>query len=461
MGMFRAGILSPLPVRVFTAEQVVDAFRYMQQARQIGKVVVSFDGANIVPQSLSTKHVQTRFNRDAAYLVTGGVSGFGLETARWLASHGAGQVILLSRRGVDTPGVEEAVNSIQALGAKAEVLAVDVTDRAALEKALQQKGLLPIKGFFHAAMVIDDALMANLDPERMTLVLQPKIKGAWNLHELSKKISLDHFMLYSSVTTYIGNPGQANYVAGNAWLEGLAVLRRAQGLPVTCIGWGPIGDAGYLTRNQAVKDSLASRLGAEPLTADAALQMLGRALATTQPNLAIADFQWSALARLLPSAQGTRFVSLPRHGDEAAGGAENLGDFRALIEGKSPAEVQALVAQLVTQEVSQILAVSAERIDPARSLHDLGLDSLMGVELALGLEKRFGIQVPAMMLNEGPTVERVTARIIERLATGEISGEEVSDLTATAISMAAQHGGSVSREVLETAVAEIEQKAEC
>ena len=286
----------------------------------------------------------------------------------------------------------------------------------------------------------------------------PKVKGAWNLHELTRERALEHFMLYSSVTTSIGNPGQANYVAANAWLEGLAVLRRAQGLPVTCIGWGPIGDAGYLTRNQAVKDSLASRLGADPLTAEAALRMLGRALAAPQANVAIGDFQWSALARLLPSAQGPRFASLRRHGDDAVGGAENLDDFRALIEGKSPAEVQALVAQLVTQEVAQILAISPERIDPARSLHDLGLDSLMGVELALGLEKRFGVQIPAMMLNEGPTIERVTARIMERLAAAAGGGEsDAGDLTATAIGMAAQHGESVSREILEAAVADIEK----
>jgi acyl carrier protein len=327
-----------------------------------------------------------------------------------------------------------------------------------LAKALRYTDLLPMKGVFHAAMVIDDALMANLDSERMSRVLVPKIKGAWNLHELTRDQPLDHFMLYSSVTTYIGNPGQGNYVAANAWLEGLAVLRRAHGLPVTCIGWGPIGDAGYLTRNQAVKDSLASRLGAEPLSAGGALRMLGRALAAPQANVAIGDFQFSALARLLPSAQGPRFTSLRRHGDDAAGGAVNLDNFKALIDGKSPAEVQALVAQLVTQEVAQILAVSAERINPARSLHDLGLDSLMGIELALGLEKRFGIQVPAMMLNEGPTVERVTARIMERLATADVSGEETSDLAATAFSMAAQHGESVSREVLEAAVADIEKE---
>jgi phthiocerol/phenolphthiocerol synthesis type-I polyketide synthase C len=460
MALFRNDILAPLPQRVFPAERVVDAFRYMQAARQIGKVVVSFDGAKIVPQSILPQNQAVRFARDGSYLVTGGISGFGLETARWLAANGAGQLILLSRRGISTPGAESAVLALNALGAEVVVLACDVTDRASLAKALQHEGLLPLKGVFHAAMVIDDALISNLDAERMSRVLLPKIKGAWHLHELTHDLALDHFMLYSSVTTYLGNPGQANYVAANTWLEGLAVLRRAQGLPVTCVGWGPIGDAGYLTRNAAVKDSLASRLGAEPLSAEGALRMLGRALAAPQANLAIADFQWSALARLLPSAHGPRFTALARHGDDAAGGAESLDDFRMLIEGKSPVEVALLVAQLVTQEVAQILAVSPERIDPARSLHDLGLDSLMGVELALGLEKRFGIQVPAMMLNEGPTVERVTARIIERLVASDVSGEETSDLTARAVSMATQHGESVSREVLEAAVAEIEQKVE-
>lgn len=458
MSLFRSGVLSPLPLRAFPAERVVDAFRFMQQARQIGKVVVSFEEAHIVPQTLLPQRQDIRFDASGAYLVTGGVSGFGLETARWLARNGAGQLILLSRRGADTPGGDEAIATLQSLGARVRVLACDVADRASLANALANGDLLPLKGIFHAAMVIDDALIGNLDAARMSRVLLPKVKGAWNLHELTRDLPLDHFMLYSSVTTYIGNPGQANYVAGNAWLEGLAVLRRAQGLPVTCIGWGPIGDAGYLTRNQAVKDSLASRLGAEPLSAERALRMLGRALLAPQTNVAIADFQFSTLARLLPSAQGPRFASLRRHGDDAAGGADNLDDFRALIDGKSAAEIQAIIAQLVTQEVAQILAVSPERIDPARSLHDLGLDSLMGVELALGLEKRFGIQVPAMMLNEGPTVERVTARIIECLASTESPDDESSELAAKISGMAAQHGESVSHEIIEAVVGDLEKK---
>lgn len=456
MALFRSGVLTPLPVRVFPAERVIDAFRYMQQARQIGKVVISFDGTCITPQKPQLQEPSFAYQPDRAYLVTGGLSGFGLETARWLASHGAGQVVLLSRRGEATPGATEAVASLQALGAKVLVIACDVADRESLAKALQHQDLLPVKGIFHAAMVIDDALIANLNPERMAHVLEPKVKGAWNLHELTRDLPLDHFMLYSSVTTYIGNPGQANYVAANAWLEGLAVLRRAKGLPVTCIGWGPIGDAGYLTRNEAVKDSLAGRLGAEPLSAALALSMLGLALEASQSNLAIADFRFSALARLLPSAQSARFTKLRRHADDAPNGTEGAGDFKSMIEGKSPAEVQVLVAQLVTQEVAQILAVSAERIDPSRSLHDLGLDSLMGVELALGLEKRFGIQIPAMVLNEGPTVERVTARIVERLASGDAPSEEVGNLSANVRNMVAQHGERISGEVLQAVVADIE-----
>lgn len=455
MALFESGALSPLPAQVFPAERVVDAFRYMQQARQIGKVVVGFERAHIVPRPLAKPGEVIRFSRDAAYLVTGGLSGFGLETARWLARRGAGQLILLSRRGRATPGAEEALNSLQALGAEVIVQACDVTDRAALRAALKVSGSKPLKGIFHAAMVIDDALMANLSPERMRRVLFPKIKGAWNLHEISLEEEIEHFMLYSSVTTYIGNPGQANYVAANAWLEGLASFRRGRGLPVSCIGWGPIGDSGYLTRHQNVRDGLSNRLGADPLRTDAALAMLDKVLAMPQANLAIADFQFVTLSKLLPSAKGPRFIALRRENSETPGNAESLDDFRALIEGKTRGEAQIVVARLVTQEVAQILAIAPERIDPARSLHDLGLDSLMGVELALGLEKRFGIQVPAMMLNEGPTVDRVTERILERLFTvGEVS-ESTHGLNESAAELAALHGVSLSSEVIAATAAEV------
>lgn len=458
MTLFSEGQLFPLPLRAFPAEQVVDAFRYMQQARQIGKVVVSFADARVNPQQLLPGPSSPRFKAAASYLVTGGLSGFGLATARWLASNGAGRLILLGRRGPATPGANEIRSSFSALGAEVDIVSCDVTDAVALQQLLATiPAEKPLKGIFHAAMVIDDALIPNLNADRMHRVLDPKIKGAWQLHRQTQGMDLDHFLLYSSVTTYIGNPGQANYVAANAWLEGLAILRRAAGLPVTCIGWGPIGDAGYLTRNTAVRDGLSSRLGAEPLSTEAALRMLGKALLLQPTNLSIGDFSWSTLARYLPSAQSGRFARLRQMAADEGMDACSQDDFQALIVGKTPEEIRHIIRQLVSQEVAQVLAISPERIDPTSSLHDLGLDSLMGVELALGLEKRFSIQIPAMLLNEGPSIERVTDRILERLLGEQEESAEPEDVNAVAQNIAVRHGEVLSSATLDQIVADLEQ----
>lgn len=451
MALFREGVLSPLPWRAFPAVRVVDAFRVMQQARHIGKVVVRLTDA--IPQFERPAEPQSalRFEKDSTWLVTGGLSGFGLESARWLAARGVGQLVLVGRRGLETPGAKEAVDNLQAGGVKVQVVACDITDRLALGIAFERirKTLPPLKGVLHAAAAFDDALIANLDAARMDGVLRPKLLGAWNLHQLTVDIPLDHFVLYSSVTTFIGNPGQANYVAANAGLEGLAAMRHAMGLPATCIGWGPIGDAGYLTRNEAVKDGLAQRLGRVPLTAAEALDQLDRLLNPDAGSRAVANFEWSVLSRLLPSAPSARFTALNRSVKDG-GVAEDSMDFRMLIAGKSAAEVTDIVRNLVTQEVAQILSISPDRIEPGRSLHDLGMDSLMAVELALGLEQRFGIQLSVMMLNESPTAERVTTRIVEKLLGGTDEAVSLTGIMDSVVeSIAKQHGEAITREEVE------------
>ena len=449
MAMFREGILFPLPYRVFSANHVVDAFRAMQQARQIGKVVVLLDGAKVALEPAQIGTPKVAFSTDSVWLVTGGLSGFGLESARWLAQRGARYLVLVGRRGVDTPGAAEAVNALEAMGVRVTVVACDITDRVAVQSMLAdiRRDGPPLTGILHAAMVLDDALIANLDANRMRRVLAPKMLGAWNLHSLTMNIGLEHFILYSSVTTSIGNPGQANYVAANASLESLAALRQTLGLPVTCIGWGPIGDAGYLTRNQAVKDSLSARLGAEPLNAHDALAVLDRLLlSNSNTTTTVANFDWPTLSRLLPSSQSPRFESLRRQAGPTSETNADGEDIHTLIAGKSADEVRIIIQSLVTWEVAQVLCVGADRIDPTRSLHDLGMDSLMGVELALGLEKRFGIQLPAMMLSEGPTVERVAARIVDRvMGDGDQSEAESDDgMNSVVAKLVAQHGEDIS-----------------
>lgn len=452
MTLFRNGALFPLPYRVFAADRVVEAFRTMQQARQIGKVVVTFDGAQVAVETTEPVIAPVEFKRDANWLVTGGLAGFGLASARWLAERGVGHLVLVGRRGLQTPDAAQAVRELEALGVEVKVVACDVADRVAVQSMLRdmRRNCPPLTGILHAAMVLDDALIATLDADRLHKVLAPKLLGACNLHSLTLDIPLEYFVLYSSVTTFIGNPGQANYVAANAALESLTALRRGLGLAATCIGWGPIADAGYLTRNQAVKDSLTARLGAAPLPARDALSALDYLLANNAGMTAVANIDWSTLLPLLPSARGSRFDTVRRQtGPRADTGGECV-DIHGLIAGKMAEQVQEIVQSLVGQEVAQILCIGADRIDPRRSLHDLGMDSLMAVELALGLETRFGIQLPAMMLGEGPSVERVATRIVARLLGAddqdEASGGDRLDVAVN--TLAAQHGEEISADDL-------------
>ena len=447
MALFREGVLTPLPCRVFSAARVVDAFRLMQQAKHIGKVVVSLADARPPLERSAAALRPLRLAKESTWIVTGGLSGFGLESARWLAKHGVGHLVLAGRRGLETPGVREAVDELVAAGVNVQVAACDMTDAEAVVQMVERTRRIfpPLKGVLHAAAVFDDALLQNLDATRMETVIAPKLLGAWNLHLATLDVPLEYFVLYSSITTIIGNPGQANYVAANASLEGLATMRRQQGLPGIFIGWGPIGDVGYLTRNETVLDSLAQRLGKPPLIAAQALAQLERML-TQGTSLAVANFDWNTLARLLPSANSHRFSILNR-GLKNNGLLEDEANFQALIAGKSPEEVTVIVQQWVVHEVARILAIGADRIDTTRSLHDQGLDSLMAVELALGLEQRFGIHLPVMMLNESPTTEKVAQRIVEKLL-GNVDEQDAAHGTVDAMVqvVANQHGESMLAE---------------
>jgi NADPH:quinone reductase-like Zn-dependent oxidoreductase/acyl carrier protein len=444
--LFRDGVLTPLPFRVFNANRIVDAFYEMMEARHIGKVVISLDNAKPrIQQPVDTPQPLT-FDSASTWLVTGGLDGFGLESARWLAGRGAGNLVLIGRRGTKTPGALQAITELVDQGVNVVPYSCDVTDAKALSAIISQvcKTMPPLTGILHAAMVIDDQMIVNLNVQGIDSVLRPKLIGAWNLHSLTLDIPLKYFILYSSITTAIGNPGQANYVIGNSSLEGLAQMRRHMGLPATCIGWGPIGDTGYLSRNTAVRNSLGMRLGKAPLSAGEALNQLDRILAREDNVcLSVAQFDWGVLSAVLPSAASSRFAVLNESLSDTSI-LEKSTDFSALLTSKAPEEISGIVRNLVIQEIAQVLLIKTDRIDEHSSLHDLGLDSLMAVELALGLEQRFGIQLPIMMFNESPTAARVTACIIEKLI-GETS-ENVDNSAETLIhDVLSKHGDEMTQ----------------
>ncbi len=461
MALFHDGVLAPLPYRNFTADRVVEAFRCMQQARHIGKVVVSMeDGPPTIRAATMPKAPDLPVSAHKTWLVSGGTAGFGLATAQWLVGRGVKHLALIGRRGVDTPGIQQALERFAEQGVQVVVLACDIANEAAVHKTIASlKTSMPVlEGVVHAAAVYDDRLIANLDEQSLNTALDAKLGGAWNLHLATLDIPLSHFLLYSSITTSIGNPGQANYVAANAGLEGLAAMRRAGGLPATCVAWGPIEDAGYLTRNEAVRDSLAKRLGRPPLLAAQAMDQLPMAMLSSNAVLTVANFDWHALVGSLPSSQSPRFEVLNRDYNESSqrAGAE---DLRALIAGKSAEEVSAVIRQMIIEEIAQVLCIKPERIEPGKSLHELGMDSLMAVELALGLEQRFAIQLPVMMLNDAPTADKVTARIVEKLMGEDDDSKDGSSVGDQVAALAQQHGEEVSAEELEDIASQVNSLA--
>lgn len=416
MGLFQSGVLRPLPHRVFPAQRIQEAFRYMQQSRQIGKVIVSFEGETLKPSFPSQVATRLKLNPEASYLVTGGLSGFGLKTAAWLAEQGAKTLILLSRSGQAPTEDQAALLALQAQGICLVSYACDVSDAVALAKVLTevQAKLPPLAGIIHAAMVLDDLIVRNMTADSFRKVLAPKMLGAWNLHQLTAGLDLEFLVLYSSITTYLGNPGQANYVAANLFLESLADYRRERGLKATYVAWGPIADAGYLTRNEAVKDALQTRLGGAALSAQQALTVLGQVLQSEQTGVAVVNWDWGVLQRVMPNARSAKFSELQRavtNGDEA----DQAKDIHELIAGLNPEATHALITELLLAEVGHILRLSADKLSADKSVFDLGMDSLMGMELVLAIEERFKVRLPVMALTEGATVSRIAEKIVAQL----------------------------------------------
>ncbi|MDJ0750984.1 MAG: type I polyketide synthase [Woeseiaceae bacterium] len=469
MQLFSDGALKPLPYRAFAAADVVDAFRYMQQSRQIGKVVLSFRDRLPAAPELGRVEQQGRLQlpADATYLVTGGLSGFGLQTAVWLAGLGARHLVLVSRRGEPDDEGRAAVESLRAQGVDVRAVACDVTDRAALTTLLQDidASLPPLRGIVHAAMVIDDGLLNGLSVQQLESVFAPKILGACHLHELTLSHQLDFFVLYSSATTVFGNPGQANYVAANSYLEALAEARRARGLPAICVSWGAISDVGYLARHTDIRDALTSRMGGGALLSNDALAILERLLLSDTSGLAVLDLDWGTLRRFLPSSSAPKYQLLARCADATEGDADLSADIRRWVEELSPEALHDALADLLKREVGGILKIDPERLDEERSLYDLGMDSLMGLELVSAIEVRFAITLPIMAMSEGLTIAKLVERMVRQLRGADESGDDDMVLqveqagVAHSQDIAAEIGADDAREMAAEIAAAVDAEA--
>jgi NADPH:quinone reductase-like Zn-dependent oxidoreductase/malonyl CoA-acyl carrier protein transacylase/acyl carrier protein len=453
MALFAEGELHPLPYHVFEASNVVDAFRYMQQARQIGKIVIAYqNGISPVHTPRPSIRKNLVLPAHASYLVTGGLGGFGLRTAQWLVSKGARNLILISRSGPASEEAKEALARMQEQGVKVHAASCDITDKEALSALLVDTAATfpPLRGIVHAAAVINDGLIRNMDAAQIRSVLAPKALGAYHLHAMTLGTPLDFFILFSSATTLFGNPGQGNYVAANMALEALAKKRRAAGLAATCVRWGAIEDVGFLARNEHIKDALQSRMGGSALHSILALDILERMLVADRSSLGIMELDWKALARFLPSANTPKFSELAQHASDSDGGEDSAETIQRMLEELSEADLLTALIEILKKEVGEILRISPDKIDPTRSLYDMGLDSLMGVELVVALESRFGTRLPVMTLSQNPTIAKLGEQIVRQLKAGDAidAAADDNEMLAQVEQLALQHGAEASAEAI-------------
>ena len=411
---FEAGTYHPLPHTLLMASRETEAFRLVAQGRHIGKVVLSLDDPELRVEKSAGAGMS--FLPEATYLVTGGLGGFGLVVAQWIVDRGGRHLILLGRSGAASAETQAAVRELEARGARILVAAADVTDPNELAPVLDEKrtGMPPLRGVFHAAMVLDDGILLQLDRERFSRVMEPKVAGVWNLHQLTLDRDLDHFVMFSSVSSWVGTPGQANYVAANAFLDAFAYARRRSfGRPALSINWGRLDEVGYVSRHPAISEILGRRgfLGFSPRQAMIGLDHMMR---RPEPQIGFLRIDWSASAQVLGNLSMARRMSVLFGELSQEKNAEDEGArVREALRAARPEERGDILRDYMRHQVARVLGTAAAKLDLTRPLNQMGFDSLMAVELKNHIDTDLALSLPTGVLMEEPTVEALATAVLD------------------------------------------------
>lgn len=351
-----------------------------------------------------------RFKADGAYLITGGLGTLGLKTARFLAENGAGQVILVGRKGADE-NARETLNFIENLGTQVRVVRADSGDETAMRGVLAQiaAGNFGLKGIIHAAGLLSPCTLAELDRDRLHSVLAPKVRGAWTLHSLSLDLALDFFVLYSSVSSVLGTASQAHYTAANGFLDGLADYRRSLGLPALSINWGPWQGGGMIDSDTAqhIADS-----GFNALSPSLALTLFGRLLASGQSRVAVLDADWPRLKSLY-EARGRQPLLEQLGHTRSTESTETSAVINALRDLPQRDRFDYLVSRL-QEQVGIALRFDGNNLpDPKRGFFDMGMDSLTAVELKERITAQLRLPLPPSVVFDYPNAEALAAHLLE------------------------------------------------
>ena len=410
--LFETGALSPLPLRAWDIRQASDAYQLLSHARHVGKLVLT------VPRPLDPA---------GTVLITGGTGVLGMMLARHLVTrHGARNLLLISRKGQAADGAAAIESELTALGASVRIESCDAADRDSLHALLAEiPSEHPLNAVIHAAGVLHDAVLAAQTPRHLDSVLRPKIDAAWNLHELTASADLSAFVLFSSAAGVLGSPGQANYAAANAFLDGLAQRRRQLGMPGVSMAWGwwaqETGMTGHLDERDRAR---MSRNGFVPMSSAEGLALFDAAL--WQPRSLVVPAQFNLVTIRSGSAVGAlppifrRLIRATRRSAEPAGAIEASSDLLQRLAAMSKSHREQELLKIVRSNAAAVLGHdSDDAVAADQEFKELGFDSLGAVEFRNRLKSVTGLKLPTTVVFDHPTSAALAQHLAQALDINE------------------------------------------
>ena len=411
MERLSAGELKPLVHSRWPLAEAGAALRFMRSARHLGKIVVT-----------TPPLVRGRLRQDRTYLVTGGLGGIGCAVAGWLADRGAGTIVLNGRRPPD-PEAQEAMGALRARGVTVRVELADVTDSAAVDEMLARidRELPPLGGVIHSVGVLSDGALGNQSWERFEQVLWPKVLGGWHLHRATADRNLDLFILFSSRVGVMGNPGQANHAAANAFLDQLAAHRRALGLPGQAIAWGAWSEIGEAAEQRERIERQRAALGGRWFTPQQGLRALDRLVRQDVTSSVVMSMDWSVFQEAVEDRPPLLEELLSASPEAEADSPALADDLISRLQETPAAEREGLLVSFLQQELQAVLRLPSAPA-PTVGFFDLGMDSLMAVELRNRLNRAFADEYVASntVVFDYPAIDVLARHLAEEL--GEIGG---------------------------------------
>ncbi|NEQ65235.1 MAG: SDR family NAD(P)-dependent oxidoreductase [Symploca sp. SIO2D2] len=401
------GLLQPPPMKVFPLEEVVDAFRYLQQAKHIGKIVVTQ-----TQLADATTQKPLSFRADASYLITGGMGGLGLLVANWMVSKGAKHLVLLGRRVPNDTAVKK-IAQLEIAGAQVVVEKADVSDGESMRGVWQriEESKRPLAGVIHAAGMLSDGVLQNQSWSSFEQVMTPKVKGGWHLHQLSQNQPLDFFVLFSSIASLLGSSGQGNHSAANAFLDSLAHYRRARGLPGLSIHWGAVSQVGEAAERGA--DIRVYKQGMGAISPTQVLESLELLMSGSDVEVGVVPIEWSQWQERV-----AKWPFLADWQEKTTAIAKNKTQDNYLLEqikSASQSELEKILVAHIQNEAARVLAIKNYQIDIHTPLNQMGLDSLMSIELRNRIQSQLEVDVPITKFMEGITIAALSNELNQQL----------------------------------------------